>query len=271
MHPKSIVSLAGIGVAIVGVSIAAAHDTYTGYSGAPGSTGTCSITCHGRSGGTITATGFPSSYTPGSLYTVTIGRNGDSAIINFNASCRIGDSSVNAGTIAAGTGTSTYNVKNETNGAHFTNSFGNASGTFTWTAPAKGTGTVKLYVAGLQGNASSGVINGGPTNALVLPSTESAASVVASDAKNAPPLFFCVVAGHKAIFPLPAGFAPREGQRCKLFDTRGNEIHVPLTGNATSIMWSGTDYLGRALSAGAYFFTLRQGRSVLFVKILVTR
>jgi hypothetical protein len=128
--------------------------TYTGYSGADPSR-VCASSCHGASGGTITVTGFPTNYTPGQAYTITVAHDGGSSIENFNASVRIGSGSTNAGVVTAGTNTAVYNVSGETNGVHFS-SPGNASGTFTWTAPSPPVGTVKLYLAGHQGATAGG-------------------------------------------------------------------------------------------------------------------
>jgi hypothetical protein len=125
----------------------------TGYSGAPGSSGTCASSCHGSSGGTITVTGFPTIYAPGQDYTVTIRHSSGSSIANFNCSIRIGTGSSNAGTITAGLNTQTYNVAVETNGVHFTTR-DRDSGNFTWTAPDTGTGTCRLYLGGLQGTST---------------------------------------------------------------------------------------------------------------------
>ncbi len=125
----------------------------TGYSGAPGSSGTCAISCHGSSGGTIAVTGFPTYYSPGQDYTVTIRHSSGVSIANFNCSIRIGTGSTNAGTITAGLNTSTYNVTGETNGVHFS-ARDRDSGNFTWTAPDTGTGTCRLYLGGLQGSSN---------------------------------------------------------------------------------------------------------------------
>ena len=86
------------------------HANYTGYSGAPGSDGRCASSCHGSSGGTIQVSGFPESYTAGEVYTLTVTHTAGTTIRNFNGSCRVGTGSANAGVIASGTGTVTYNV-----------------------------------------------------------------------------------------------------------------------------------------------------------------
>jgi hypothetical protein len=133
------------------------HLTYIGYSGAPGSRGQCAYQCHSQHDftPTVTVTGFPTTYAPGQQYTIGVAHSGGSSIGQFNASVRVGTGSTNAGTLAGGTGTSTYTHTQETNGIHFTSSNQN-SGTFLWTAPASGTGDVRLYWAGLQGNLTTG-------------------------------------------------------------------------------------------------------------------
>ncbi len=126
-----------------------AHSSYTGRSGAPGRQ-TCASSCHGNAGGTVTISGFPASYTPAQNYLLTISQISGDPIQNFNTSCRVGTGTTNAGVIAAGTGTSTYNVNGETNGVHLTTN-GQTSATFNWTAPVAGTGTVRLYTGAFQG------------------------------------------------------------------------------------------------------------------------
>jgi hypothetical protein len=127
-----------------------AYPGMTGYSGAP-SRGTCASSCHGSPGGSIYIDGFPELYTPGQTYDVTIAHSDGNHIRNFNSSARIGTGTANAGTLAGGTNTVTYNTSGETNGIHLSSS-NQHTGTFLWTAPEAGTGEVRLYVAGLQGS-----------------------------------------------------------------------------------------------------------------------
>ncbi len=143
--------------AVALVLTAASRPNYIGYSGAPGSRGTCSISCHHTRdfAPSITVTGFPENYLPEQQYTITVARTTGQSINQFNASVRVGNGSTNAGLISAGTGTATYNHANETNGVHWS-SPNRTSGTFLWTAPAAGTGQVRLYLAGLQGSLSNG-------------------------------------------------------------------------------------------------------------------
>ena len=132
---------------------AAAHPDYAGYSGGEPGRLTCAMSCHGSDGASVSIQGFPSVYVPGQMYTVSVFRVVGDPISNFNASVRIGTGFENAGVIAAGTGTSVYNVTGETNGVHFTNP-DQDSGSFVWTAPVVGTGTVRLYAGAVQGNTS---------------------------------------------------------------------------------------------------------------------
>lgn len=126
-----------------------------GYSGAPGSLGRCASSCHGLNNGTVQITGFPTEYVPDSTYLVTIAALTGSPIKNFNGSVRAGTGSTNAGLLAAGQSTVTYNVAQETNGIRLS-AIDQTSATFNWRAPAAGTGTVRLYVAAHQGNRNQG-------------------------------------------------------------------------------------------------------------------
>lgn len=160
-----------------------ARTSYVGYSGAPGSRGTCSISCHNMSdfAPTMAVNGFPEYYTPGQQYTITVERTSGSSIAQFNASVRIGSGSVNAGVISAGTGTAVYNHANETNGVHWSSAY-RTSGNFIWTAPPAGTGEVRLYFAGLQGNLTSGA-----DTAIVLVSNETATGIEETQFKPTQP------------------------------------------------------------------------------------
>jgi hypothetical protein len=138
----------------IGAMDSEAHNSYTGgYSGAPGSNGTCA-SCHTAFVGTITVSGFPAAYVPGQTYTITVGHNGGSKIINFNATARIGTSTTVAGKFSAGTGTVLYTG---TDGGVSVPSASHLFDltTFQWTAPAMGTGSVNFYLAGMQGTSTS--------------------------------------------------------------------------------------------------------------------
>jgi hypothetical protein len=132
-----------------------AHPNFTGYSGAPGSLGSCAMSCHGSDGGSVSILGFPATYVPGESYTLTIMRITGDSISNFNASVRTTPANVIAGVLSAGTSTAIYSVAAETNGVHFQTP-NHGSGTFVWTAPAAGTGTVHLWAGAHQSTLPEG-------------------------------------------------------------------------------------------------------------------
>jgi hypothetical protein len=127
-----------------------AHTNWVGYSGAPGSSGTCASSCHGTMDGSIKISGFPSRYEPLQQYTVKLYRLSWRRIRQFNLSVRVGDGSENAGVISPGLNTAVYSVTGETNGVRLS-AMEQDSATFVWTAPETGTGLVKLYLGGYQG------------------------------------------------------------------------------------------------------------------------
>jgi hypothetical protein len=139
------------GVIFLIASIIYAHPNFTGYSGAPGSNGTCASSCHGSGTGTITITGFPSTYQPLSTYRIVINHNGGSKIYNLNASTRIGSATTTAGTFTPITNSTTYS--DVESGVHASSNLVD-SVVFQWTAPESGGEVITLYIAGLQGSYS---------------------------------------------------------------------------------------------------------------------
>ena len=247
---KKIFSI-GVLITLLTLSIIAyAFPGYIGYSGAPGSQGTCASTCHGSSGGTMQVTGFPSEYTPGNSYIITVSHNGGSTITNFNGSCRIGSGQQNAGVISAGTNTVVYNVGSETNGIHFSTNY-HSSGTFNWTAPSIGTGFVKLYIAGQQGSKS------GPNTALVLTSNENTTSVHGINGNTPTKLTL------SQNYPNPFNpetiieySVPQEGHlKLEIFDITGQKIETLFDGfqetGYYTIAWNASEY-----SSGVYLYRL---------------
>ncbi|MBM3313568.1 hypothetical protein FJY70_03120 [candidate division WOR-3 bacterium] len=148
------------------VATALAGPSYTGYSGAPGTSGTCASSCHGPSGGTIEVVGFPAAYELGQTYVVSVVHRGGSSINNFNASVRVGSGSATIGIITAGYRTATYSIGTEPNGVHLS-SENRDSCTFTWQAPDTAVGDVKLYLAGHQGRSMNG-----PNSDIVLTASQ---------------------------------------------------------------------------------------------------
>lgn len=142
-----------IALLLIAASCAFAHATYTGYSGAPGSNGTCASSCHGSTGGTLVLNGAPTVYEPLKTYTLVVKHNGGSKITNLNVSTRKGTTTAVAGTLAAGTAAVAYSVSGGEVGVHCSTTNFDSLGA-QWTAPAAGTGPVKIFVAGIQGGHS---------------------------------------------------------------------------------------------------------------------
>ena len=246
-------------------SLSFASATFTGYSNAPGTTGACASACHGAGGGTITVSGFPSSYTPGQAYVVTVAHTGGSSIENFNASVRAGSGPTNAGTITAGTNTAVYSVGGETNGVHF-GTPGQASGTFTWTAPSPGMGPVKLYLAGHQGATS-----GGPNTEIVLTADGSGIAELGSPVRNAPAFTIEPTVVRTALV-LRAGNLPRAAS-VRVIDRSGRCVaRVPIrAGKDIAVSWPLLDRDGRRLPAGVYHAVLTTAGASLARQFVVAR
>lgn len=249
MHNRTVI--AALAVTFM-AAIAFGHATYTGYSGAPGSQGDCAASCHGSTGGTIIVTGFPSAYVPGHAYTVNVVHRGGSTISNFNGSIRVGTGSTNAGAIAAGYRTATYNTGGETNGIHLSGS-NDDSCTFSWSAPTPGVGTVTLYIAGHQGSI------GGANTTLTRTATQAAGieEQPATGRDLRVSVVPTVVTGKTTIrLTLPAGTRPR----VRVLDRTGRvvaRINMP-TSNGTSMTldWRPARADGSRLPAGSYLLVV---------------
>jgi hypothetical protein len=250
-------------VSLLLASLALGHATYTGYSGAPGSQGVCAGTCHGSSGGTITVDGFPSAYSPGQAYVITVSHNGGSSIENFNASVRVGTGSTNAGTITAGTNTTVYNTGGETNGVHFS-SAGQTVGTFTWTAPSPSVGAVKLYLAGHQGSSASG-----PNTETVLTATGAG---IAESGRPIPTAasFRVEPTVTRTTLVLRAGNLLRAAT-VRIIDREGRSVaRVAVSAGADiAVAWPLVDREGMRLPAGVYLALLSNGGTRLARRFVI--
>ncbi len=241
--------LAALTLSAIAFANAGAHATYIGYSGAPGR-GYCASTCHGSTGGTIQAAGFPAEYQPNQVYTVTISHSGGTTITQFNGSCRVGTGTTNAGLIGAGTSTVTYSTSGETNGIHLS-SQALDSATFLWTAPPAGTGEVRLYIAGHQGAASG---------------ANTAFTLIASEATSGVPVPAGTPAGPSmANYPNPfraqttIGYALPRASRVllEIYDPSGRLVKsfaAEQTAGPHAFVWEAED-----APAGTYFCRLQTG------------
>ena len=243
-----------------------ASPSYTGYSGAPGSRGSCASSCHGSSGGTITASGFPASYAPGQAYLVSVVHRGGSLINNFNASVRIGTGSTTAGTITAGYLTSTYSRTQEPNGIHLS-SEDRDSCTFTWTAPESSVGDVKLYLAGHQGS------QGGANTDLVLTSSPATGVEEKPASRTALTQFSLspsVVSSHAPVSISVGTAAPSV---IRVVDRTGRVVNrVKLPGSDAgkqTVAWQPLDSEDRPLARGSYLLVLQSGPARLTRRLSV--
>jgi hypothetical protein len=250
------------GLALV-AAVAVAEPSYTGYSGAPGTAGTCAGSCHGSSGGAIEVIGFPVAYEAGQSYVISVVHRSGSPVSNFNASVRVGTGTQTAGTITAGYQTATYSTGSEPNGVHLSSN-NQDSCTFNWQAPDPAVGDVKLYLAGHQGSQS------GANTDIVL--TASQMTGVSEGARRPLGLTLAlkptVATGQVGVrISAPAGSRPS----LRVVDRGGRlvaRIGVPESGQP--IVWRPLDHEGRRLAAGTYLVVL-QGNGERLVRKLVLK
>jgi hypothetical protein len=232
------------------VAAALALPGYTGYSGAPGTAGTCAGTCHGSGTGTIQTVGFPTAYEPGQSYVIRVFKQSGSSISNFNASVRVGDGTQTAGTITAGYVTATYSTGSEPNGVHLSSN-SQDSCTFNWQAPDPAVGDVKLYVAGHQGN------QGGANTVTVL--TSSPMTGVNEGTRRPLGMTFelrpSVAAGPVGIrLSAPTGSHPS----LRVVDRVGRVVaRIGAPESEQLVVWRPLDRDGRRLAAGTYLVILQ--------------
>ncbi len=138
-----------------------------GNTGAPGENGTTCATCHSSGGGTVTlsievldASGEAvSDYRPGETHTVTVSlsSSGSPSAYGFQAVALLNSNDSNAGSITSGSNSQTGTVNSRT----YVEQAGPSSSSdfsFTWTAPAAGSGSVTFYASGnaVDGDGSTG-------------------------------------------------------------------------------------------------------------------
>jgi hypothetical protein len=253
-------TLAAVAVAVLLAAPALfAEPTYTGYSGAPGSDGSCAGSCHGSGGGTITVSGFPTNYVAGQTYTITVNGSGMS---NFNGSVRFGSGSVTAGTLGAGTNTAIYHVTGEPDGVHLGGA-NQSTGTFTWTAPTPASQEVKLYIAGHQG------ASGGPNTEIVL--TALASGVAEGPRPPAPAAAFRVEPTVATVRLNLRIDSPLDRASVRIVDRTGRiRARFDLApGVDQTVSWPLLDANGTRLGPGVYYAALQSGSQRLVQKFAV--
>ena len=249
-----------------------ARNHYAGYSGAPGSNGTCANSCHSQYSfpPSVNITGFPDQYTPGREYEISIIHTGGSAINQFNASIRIGTGEEIAGNLTPGFNTEIYRTPGEMEGARWEIPDSD-SGNFLWTAPDPGMGIVTLYCAGLQGNRAYGT-----DVRLILVSEDITAEV-------------------EYILGSPMEFSLEQNYPNPFNDRTNVEFTVAKTGpvefiitnilgqvlyfwshdyaqpGMVTIHWDGYDLNGRIQPSGVYFYRLKTPEITMTKKMMILR
>jgi hypothetical protein len=156
MKKISILTCLVLGVLFIGFNQLNSFPTGApaGNSGSPADGQTCT-SCHGGTATTATnvlTTNVPTEgYTPGQSYTITVTIAGSSARKGFEVSPQ-NNNGVMQGTIASGSGSTIIGTKYITHTSAKTSN--PSTWTFTWTAPAKGTGTVNIYGAFVNGQSN---------------------------------------------------------------------------------------------------------------------
>jgi hypothetical protein len=181
MKKISILTCLFVGVLFIGFNQLNSYPTGApaGYSGSPADGQNCA-NCHGGTASTATnvlTTNVPSAgYTPGQSYTITVTIAGSSAKKGFEVSVQNGSGAM-LGTLASGTGSMVVGTKYVTHTSAKTSN--PSTWTFNWTAPAKGTGTVNIYGAFVNGNSiiSKQMISVAEANGVPIPPTVSATNV----------------------------------------------------------------------------------------------
>ncbi len=179
------------------------YDLYTNAGGAPTnrtsapSESNCTVTCHtgtlitsGAAWSSITLSGIPAGgYVPGASYSLTLSGASAATVRNGFQLTVLNSSNIATGTLTAGTGTSKVTSTRE----YINQSDPSLSSwTFTWLAPATGTGTVTFYINfnGSNNNFSDG--SGDNIYAKSFPYSEQASNLPSATITASPTNSVCV-------------------------------------------------------------------------------
>ena len=139
---------------LVSLLLASTVPTSFGYSNGKFSSGSSGCGCHGYNVVTVSMSGQPASYNPGTTYTLQISvSGGGSGNGGFSLD-------VNKGSFSTGMGIMAVKVNSQGNSAtHTTNSY--RSWSVDWTAPSAGSGSVQFDLSAVEANGNGGT--GGDT------------------------------------------------------------------------------------------------------------
>ena len=137
---------------LVSILLASTVPTSIGYSNGKYNSGSSGCSCHGYNVVTVSMSGQPSSYNPGTTYTLQISVSG-SGNGGFSLDA-------NKGTLSTGVGIMAVKVNSQgTSATHTTSSY--RSWSVDWTAPSAGSGSVTFDVSAVSANGNGGT--GGDT------------------------------------------------------------------------------------------------------------
>jgi hypothetical protein len=211
-----------------------------GHTGAPGEL-TCTA-CHtppGTQAGSVSLTGVPVFYTPGTSYGLTVAVNASGSRFGFELTA-IDDMGRNAGTLAttANTQSKSTNILGNSR-TYIEQNFASSSGsswTFNWMAPASPVGPVTFYVSGLRGNNDFNQTIGDTTY-----NTNKGAAPPSPTITNQP-ASRTVLAGSNVLFTVGAS-----GSATLRYQWRTNAINIA---NATNTTYTVTN--AQSTNAGNY-------------------
>ncbi len=251
------------------VARAVALPEYIGFSGAPGTHGSCALHCHGTSGGSILVTGFPTQWVPGDTYPVRIGHHSGDAISNFNASVRKANDTPCVGTFVPGPNLELYTSGTDSNALHFTVA-DQDTGSFLWIAPLTGPDSVELYLSGLQGTDPLGL-----STLLRLVAVQAPSSVDDAHSRVGQPMQFEVLNRVVTDYLALRWQTPRPVPvRIEIIGPAGRRLATLDCGTSDgpqSMVWQPLDRYGGSLTPGSYFAVLTTGTTRLTRKFTVIR
>ena len=252
---------------LVAATITTAHNSYTGgYSGAPGKS-TCASSCHGGASGTMVVSGFPTSYTPGQTYTITITHNGGNKIVNVNATTRLGTTTNVAGSFTAGSNSVLYTGAD---GGIYTSPHLVDAIIFQWTAPAAGSGPVTFYAAGYQASSTSSA--SGQTTKVSFTATEITSGVEQTFIQ---PKTFSVLENYPNPFNPETKIrfsVPKDGfVTLKIYNAIGHHAATLFEGRAVAGVMYVKTFNAFGMSSGTYFVRLESPGHVQVQKLVLTK
>jgi len=254
---KGLSFLLALGLVLVIAGPLTAHVWLVGFSGAPGTYGVCSRSCHCYPGGTLSLKNFPDHYQPGHTYTISVTHIAGDSVENFNCSVRKGQGTENAGLLEAGYLTEIYSDSVETNGVHALQRCDSCD--FLWTAPPVGTDTVRLYFGGMQGYEGEW----GRNTEYILTAPEFTGVEEQASLQPKSESFDLRLAGAN---PARNGVAlayrldGKGPAQLRVYDLAGRLVRsFAVRGSSGVLRWDGRDAQGALSAPGVYLVRLEQG------------